>query len=141
MQEPEQAGVEQSGEEVIKSVSAGSAVPSAPGDWSDEEKMWIVQESFEQGNSVAEVAERHGVPVRRLTRWRKLFGKGQLVVPTSREAPGSESPFAAVSLESAPGPSHVGSVSIETRGVTVRLDGDVSTVRITAIASALRGIR
>ena len=109
MQESEQVGVEQSDDEITKRGSPGSAVPSAPGSWSDEEKMWIVQESFEQGNGVAEVAERHGVPVRRLTRWRKLFGKGQLMASSPLPGAGLESPFAAVAPESAPGPSHVGS--------------------------------
>ena len=87
---------------------------------------------------MSEVAERYGVPPRRLSQWRKLHRKGELVVPP---APESEVPFAALEVESAPGPAHIGSVSIEVRGVTVRLDGDVSTARITAIASALRGIR
>ena len=47
-----------------------SDVSEVPGDsqpdarrqhWSDEEKAWIVQESFERGTTVEEVAERHGV--------------------------------------------------------------------------------
>ena len=107
-------------------------------EWSDEEKAWIVQESLERGTTVEEVAKRHGVPYRRLSHWRKLARKGELVVPP---APPSEGPFATVEVDSAPALAHVGSVSIEARGVTVRLDGDVSTVRITAIASALRGLR
>ena len=92
-----------------------------------------------------EVAERYGVPMRRLSYWRKLARKGELAVPPA--APGEEGfaavevESAAVEVESAAAPAHVGSVSIEARGVTVRLDGDVSTVRITAIASALRAIR
>ena len=106
--------------------------------WSDEEKAWIVQESFERGTTVEEVAERHGVPPRRLSFWRKQFRRGELVVPP---APQSEGPFANVEVEGASAPAHVGSVSIEARGVTVRLDGDVSTARITSIASALRAIR
>ena len=106
--------------------------------WSEEEKAWIVQESFEQGTTVEEVAKRHGVPHRRLSFWRKQFRRGELVVPP---APQGEAPFAHVEVEAASGPGHVGSVSIEARGVTVRLDGDVSTVRITSIASALRAIR
>lgn len=106
--------------------------------WSDEEKAWIVQESFERGTTVEEVAERHGVPHRRLSFWRKQARRGELVVPPAAE---SEGPFATVEVESAPAPAHVGSVSIEARGVTVRLDGDVSTARITSIASALRAIR
>ena len=38
-------------------------------------------------------------------------------------------------------PGSVGLVSIEARGVTVRLDGEIGTVRIAEIASALRGLR
>ena len=60
--------------------------PGAPRrrNWSDEEKAWIVQESLERGTTVEEVAERHGVPSRRLSYWRKLARKGQLVVPAAR---------------------------------------------------------
>ena len=106
--------------------------------WSDEEKVWIVQESFERGTTIEEVAERHGVPPRRLSFWRKQVRRGELAAPAAAQ---SEGPYATVEVEPAPGPSHIGSVSIEARGVTVRLDGDVSTARITSIASALRGIR
>ena len=35
----------------------------------------------------------------------------------------------------------LGSVSIEARGVTVRLDGDIGAGRIAQIASALRALR
>ena len=118
-------------------VSEGWKVP-VERDWSDEEKGWIVQESFGPGTTVEDVAARHGVPARRLSYWRKQARRGELAVPPA--AP-SEGGFASVELESAAAPGHVGSVSIEARGVTVRLDGDVSTVRITAIASALRAIR
>ncbi len=118
--------------------SEGLKVPPEPRDWSDEEKAWIVQESFRPGTTVEDVAARHGVPARRLSYWRKLARRGELAVPP---AVSSEGGFAAVEVESASAPAHVGSVSIEARGVTVRLDGDVSTVRITAIASALRAIR
>ena len=44
-------------------------------------------------------------------------------------------------VETASAPAHVGSTSIKARGVTVCLNGDVSTARITSIASALRAIR
>ena len=130
---------EEGGEEAGSGEGSRAAQPDTRRQhWSDEEKAWIVQESFERGTTVEEVAERHGVPPRRLSFWRKQFRRGELVVPP---APQSEGPFANVEVESASAPAHVGSVSIEARGVTVRLDGDVSTVRITAIASALRAIR
>ena len=141
MQDTERAAVDQVGGEARKGEAPFPSGPGVSRSWSDEEKALIVQESLERGLSVMEVAERHGVPLRRLSRWRKQFRKGELAVSSSPRASESESPFAALSVESAQGPGHVGSVSIESRGVTVRLDGDVSTVRITAIASALRGIR
>ena len=118
--------------------SGGSRPGEFQREWSDEEKAWIVQESFVRGATVKEVAERHGVPPRRLSSWRKLARKGELAVPPPAS---SEEPFATVEVETGPATAHVGSVSIEARGVTVRLDGDVSTARITMIASALRGIR
>lgn len=118
--------------------SEGSKVRPERRHWSDEEKAWMVQESFERGRTVEAVAERHGVPMRQLSYWRKRARRGELAVPALAPAEGG---FAAVELETAATPAHVGSVSIEARGVTVRLDGDVSTVRITAIASALRAIR
>ena len=122
--------------------SDGFKVPSEPRRWSDEEMAWIVQESFERGTTVDKVAERHGVPPRRLSFWRKQARRGELVVPPAApQNAQNEGSFAAVEVEAAPGPAHIGSVSIEARGVTVRLDGDVSTARITPIASALRGIR
>jgi hypothetical protein len=40
-----------------------------------------------------------------------------------------------------PPPGSVDSVSIEARGVMVRLDGDIDTPRIAEIASALRALR
>ena len=119
-------------------VSGDSQPGARPQHWSDEEKAWIVQESLERGTTVEEVAERHGVPPRRLSFWRKQARKGELAVPP---APQSEGSFATVEVESASAAAHIGSVSIEARGVTVRQDGDVSTARITSIASALRGIR
>lgn len=90
------------------------------------------------GTTVEEAAEHHGVPPRRLSFLRKQARKGELAVPP---APQSVGPFATVEVESAPAPAHIGWVSIEARGATVRLDGDVSTAHITSIASVLRGIR
>ena len=139
MQDIERSATDEgSDDQDVSEVSVASDLRAAPRHWSGEEKAWLVQESLERGATVSEVAERYGVPPRRLSQWRKLHRKGELVVPP---APESEVPFAALEVESAPGPAHIGSVSIEVRGVTVRLDGDVSTARITAIASALRGIR
>ena len=139
MKDTEQVAADQGGADNWLGGTRRAKDPGAlPRKWSDEEKALIVQESFERGKTVADVAEHHGVPPSRLSKWRKLARKGMLAVPPASEAEGA---FAAVEVEAASAPAHVGSVSIESRGVTVRLDGDVSTARITSIASALRGIR
>ena len=44
-------------------------------------------------DDVAEVAERHGVPLRRLSHWRKLARRGELTVAPVCD---TEGPFAAV---------------------------------------------
>ena len=69
-------------------VSEGTKVPPEPRDWSDEEKGWIVQESFGPGTTVEDVAARHGVPARRLSYWRKLARRGELVVPPASASEG-----------------------------------------------------
>ena len=48
---------------------------------------------------------------------------------------------AALEVDSAGGASAMGSVVIEAREVTVRLDGDIDASRVAEIASALRGLR
>ena len=129
------------GDEAIKREPPVTAGPAAPRTWSDEEKVLIAQESFEPDMSVVEVAERHG-------------GAGPSTVPVAQadaqgQAVGSSEPSGLrvrQSVRRRGGGGHPGSgargLGIHREpGVTVRLDGDVSTVRITAIASALRGIR
>ena len=57
--------------------------------------------------------------------------------------PGSEPTFATLDVDPAPEPesSSLGSASIEARGVTVRLDGDIGAARSARIASLLRALR
>ena len=79
----------------------------------------------------------------------RLARQGKFAVPSSAErepeqvVDGSdpEPAFATLEVDSARGPGSMGSVSIEARGVTVRLDGDIGALRIAEIASALRGLR
>ena len=49
--------------------------------------------------------------------------------------------FAALEVNGAPSPGPMGSVVIEAREVTVRLDGDIDASRVAEIACALRGHR
>lgn len=44
--------------------------------WSTEQKLRIIEESYEPGMSVSEVARRHGVAANLLFRWRKLLAEG-----------------------------------------------------------------
>ena len=55
--------------------------------------------------------------------------------------PEREPPFATLAVDPASEPGAVGSVSIEARGVTVHLDGDIGAGRIAEIASVLRALR
>ena len=121
--------------------------------WSAEQKAQIVRESFWPGNRVSDVAQRYGLNRKQLSAWRTLARRGKLVLPSSTgpEAepvavatePEPEPAFATLEVDPAPEPDRgsVGSVSIEARGVTVRLDGDIGAGRIAAIASALRALR
>ena len=121
--------------------------------WSAEEKARIVRESFWPGNRVSDVAQRYGLSRKQLSAWRTLARKGKLVLPSSTgpqaepvalaSEPEPEPAFATLEVDPAPEPNRgsVGSVSIEARGVTVRLDGDIGAGRIAEIASALRALR
>ena len=117
--------------------------------WSAEEKARIVRESFWPGKRVEDVARRYGLSRKQLSAWRSLARQGKLAVRSSAEpeanpvVDGSEPDpvFATLEVDSATGAGSMGSVSIEARGVTVRLDGDIGATRIAEIASALRGLR
>ncbi len=121
--------------------------------WSAEQKAQIVRESFWPGNRVSDIAQRYGLSRKQLSAWRTLARKGKLAVPcsTGPEAepvavacgPEREPAFAPLEVDPAPEPDWglLGSVSIEARGVTVRLDGDIGAGRIAEIASALRALR
>ena len=141
--------------------------PARDRQWTEEEKAVVVSECCWPGRRVGEVAQRYGLSVNRVNGWRSQARRGRLASPFSPEAeaepveaaqagrtlaarkaeaePGPATPrpspaFAALEVE-APPPGSVGSVSIEARGVMVRLDGDLDTPRIAEIASALRALR
>ena len=56
-------------------------------------------------------------------------------------APEPQPACATLEVDSGPGAGSIGSVVIEARGVTVRMDGDIGAGRIPEIASALRALR
>jgi transposase len=53
--------------------------------WSVEEKVALVQESFEAGKSVSLVARQHGLNSNQLFRWRKLYQNGSLSAVSAGE--------------------------------------------------------
>ena len=87
----------------------------------------MVRESLRPGERVGEVARRYGISRWQLSTWRSLARQGKLAVASSAEPvgvePRSHPAFATLEVDSATGP--VGSVVIEAREVTVRLDGDI----------------
>ena len=122
--------------------------------WSAEEKARIVRESFWPGNRVGDVAQRYGLHRKQLSARCIQARRGKLARPSSTgpepepvavvAEPGPESAFATLEVEepvpeATPGP--VVSVSIEARGVTVRLGGDIAAGRIAETASLLRALR
>ena len=145
----------------------GDETPGPAGDraWTDEEKALVVRECCWPGTRPGEVARRYGLSANQVNAWRSQARRGTLASPFSPETevepvaqaermlaarkaevepgPATSRPspaFAAIEVEPPP-PGSVGSVSIEARGVTVRLDGDIGASRIAEIASALRALR
>ena len=113
--------------------------------WSAEDKARVVRESLRSGKRVGEVARRYGISRWQLSTWRSLARRGKLAVRSSAGPvdvePEPQPAFATLEVDRATGPGPIGSVVIEARGVTVRLDGDIDASRIAEIASALRGLR
>ena len=100
---------------------------------------------------MSDVAQRYGLSRKQLSAWRSLARKGKLAVASSTGPQAEpvavacesepEPAFATLEVDPAPGRGSLGSVSIEARGVTVRLDGDIGAGRIAEVASALRALR
>ena len=146
--------VDESGPGLSASGDEGHGISARGGSlrrWTAEQKAQIVRESFWPGNRVSEVAERYGLSRKQLSAWRTLARRGKLALPSSAGPEpepvalvGEPEPaFATLEVDPAPESESgvLGSVSIEARGVTVRLDGDIGAGRIAEIASLLRALR
>lgn len=53
--------------------------------WTTEQKLQIIEESFEPGETVSSVARRHGVAPNLLYRWRRLMSEGGVTAVGSDE--------------------------------------------------------
>ena len=107
--------------------------------WSAEDKARVVGESFRCGQHVGEVAQRYGISRWQLSAWRRMARQGELAVESSTEpvvgrcevAPA----FAALEVEASwVAERGSGSVVVEARGVTVRLEGAIGASRIAEVA-------
>ena len=92
----------------------------------------IVQESFGSDLTVRELARRHGVSASQLSRRRSRARREAL--PSAGLAPA----YVPVSVQESGGRAEV---TIDGRGVTVRLAGEIDAAGIAAIAVALAGSR
>lgn len=126
------------GEAVEGSVAPGRVSRPGGGErrWTEAEKARIVAESRVPGATVAGVAARHGISSWSLSRWRRRAREGSLAASGPS---GAASGFVPVVVDDA-APERA--VTIEARGVVVRLPGDSAVDRIVGVAAGLgRGSR
>jgi transposase len=115
--------------------------------WSHDEKVRLVEETLQAGESVCGVARRHGVAASLLFTWRRQARQGRLggeavpvLVPveiTSTPAPISM----CAPRPSSPPPaqrSRAGIIEIEVGGCRVRVDRDVDTEALQRVLELLR---
>jgi transposase len=100
--------------------------------WPEALKARIVRESFAAGAMVDDVARRHGVAPRQLTRWRRAARDGQLVF--GKDAAPS---FVPLTVEAAE-PEPQETVEIVVGRVGIRLSAGTPSMRIAEIAAAIQ---
>ena len=54
--------------------------------WTGEQKLRIIEETYESGESVSAVARRHGVAANLVFRWRRLMNEGGSIAVSSDES-------------------------------------------------------
>ena len=101
--------------------------------WPAEIKGRAVFESMKPDARVCEIARRYGVKAQQLTTWRRLARTGRLALVTDEAAD-----FVSVELSDPAASSKTERrVEITIGRVSVRLDADVSAVRIAEIVAAI----
>jgi transposase len=126
--------------------------------WPDHVKAQIVAESYQPGVRVVDVARRYGLIAQQVFDWRRHARQGRLSVPAGgfanfSRASGPEPMFARLAVTGEPdaapfsagpieaGPAVAGMMSVELGAdVVVRIPGDVSLGRATALVQALRSV-
>lgn len=122
-------------------------------DWSDEKKLAIIAESFQDGVVISDVARRHGLRPQQLFNWRNEFRKRSANglgcgLPSATGGRAEEPVFAPVliaddrpptALAEAPAASSA-MIEIEFGGATVRLHGGVDSKALAAVLRAVKAI-
>ncbi len=114
--------------------------------WSYDEKVRLVEETLQAGETVCGVARRHGVAQSLLFTWRRQARQGQLggeavpaLVPVEIAAPPPATPCAPQPPSSPPGQrARAGIIEIELRGCRVRVDRDVDPEVLQRVLELLR---
>ena len=104
---------------------------------SKQERRQIVEESLQEGASVAVVARRHGVNANQVFHWRKLLREGRLDV---KPIPGQLMPVRITEViedKSGPVPQQTGVIQIELGRVRVRVEGSVDPAMLRTILEQL----
>ena len=122
-------------------MSVGNDGNFAPGErrrrsWTRDEKRRIVDESFEEGASIAEVARRHELNANLLFTWRRKMG----VEPTERKDPMQILPVTIARGLAAEGhcPDAAGQMEIVlSEGDRIIVWADVETAALTRVLKAL----
>ncbi len=109
-------------------------------DWSMEEKLRILAQGSAPGSSPVLTCRMHGISSGQFYTWRKQFGSGALTgfmpVSMGTDVPALPSP---APVASQPATLVAGYVEVELpNGVKVRVKGDVGTVALRQILSAVR---
>jgi transposase len=105
-----------------------------------EEKLQIVRETLVAGASVAEIARRHGVNANLLFSWRRQHEQGVLTERTRPPRAARMLPVRLAAPSTLPSPTAAAPPAIEIElpcGARVRLIGDVTAERLTAVLRAL----
>jgi transposase len=98
--------------------------------WPIEEKRRIVQETFQPGASVAQVAQRHALNANQLFTWRRLYCAGWLG-PATKLLPvaiADERLVEAVKVAETASPSPLGKIEIKLAKGSLSLTGKVDLV-------------
>ena len=113
--------------------------PSGRRNWSDEEKVRIILESFQPGVKVGDVAQRNGMSPQHLSTWRSLAREAKIAMPPLPDETGLFAPVEIaedVTRELA----EDCAIEIVADGFLVRVPEDMAAGRIAEIAAALRAL-